>query len=389
MRVIATCAIWVAQVLYALMKAVSRPRRKVVFLSRQGDAPSRDFKMLIDRLERHDPSVEIVVRCRFIPDGLLGRIGYLAEVFAQMHHLASASVCVVDSYVVPVSVLTHRHTLFVVQTWHALGAIKKFGLQSLDTRSGRSASVARVMRMHRNYDAVLCAGPATVPFFAEAFGTDPARILPLGLPRIDYLLSHASDTLATTSSERIRDLAERFPRLAEKGRTIVMYAPTFRGSHTEPPRPRDVDALSELVAAFAGDRFTLIVKPHALKATGLSGEHVVDATGVDSLQLLPLCDVVVTDYSAIAFEAAVLDKPVFYFVYDLDEYSVEQGLNIDPLAEMPAAAARDAATLAERIASRAYDAPAARTFKDRYVSSAAGGCTDRIADMVIGHLPTE
>jgi CDP-ribitol ribitolphosphotransferase len=245
------------------------------------------------------------------------------------------------------------------------------------------------MRMHRNYDAVLCGGPAAVPSFAEAFGTDPSRILPLGLPRVDYLLSHATDTLSTTCSERVRDLAERFPRIAEPGRTIVMYAPTFRGRHTEPPGQRDVDALSELVAAFAGDRFTLILKPHALKATGLSGEHVVDATGMDSLQLMPLCDVVITDYSAIAFEAAVLEKPVFYFVYDLDEYRVEQGLNIDPLAEMPFASARDAATLAEKIASHDYDSTAARSFKERYVSCATGGCTDRIADLVIGHLPTE
>ena len=46
---------------------------------------------------------------------------------------------------------------------------------------------------------------------------------------------------------------------------------------------------------------------------------------------------VFSTYSACAFEASVLMKPLYFFVPDYDEYSSERGINVDLKKEMPSA----------------------------------------------------
>ena len=44
---------------------------------------------------------------------------------------------------------------------------------------------------------------------------------------------------------------------------------------------------------------------------------------------IKVSDIVITDYSAISAVAAFLNKQLYFYVPDLDEYSEIQGLNID------------------------------------------------------------
>jgi len=380
MRVVIVLATWFAQALYALLKVLPQ-RRKVVFLSRQSDRPSRDFAMLASELERIDPPIEVVVRCKFIHPGFLHRVAYLGEVLAQMYHLATASVCVVDGYIVPVSILSHRRSLTVIQMWHALGAIKQFGLQSVGRPSGRSSQVASAMKMHRNYDIVLCGSSAWIPAFAEAFGVEQASVLPLGLPRVDYLVDSATAYANGSLSPALRRLLARFPRLADADKTVVLYAPTFRKNAE--------CAYSDVVSAFSDDRFTLIVKPHDLESAALAGGNVVDATGVDVLDLIPLADAVITDYSAVALEVCAVGKPLYFYVYDIDGYSAAHGLNLNPLSDVADMSSTDIGEIAARLGARDYNVEAVRSFCERYGPPTDGGCTQRIADMVTERLPAD
>ena len=43
-----------------------RLKNKVVFISRQGDAPSLDFRLLARQIRRDHPDWEVVIMCRFI-----------------------------------------------------------------------------------------------------------------------------------------------------------------------------------------------------------------------------------------------------------------------------------------------------------------------------------
>ncbi len=367
-----------AGLLYAAMKAVLSPRRKVVLLSRQSNRPSRDFELLAARLRESDPALEVVVRCRFIEKGVLQRIGYLFEIVAQMYHLATSRACIVDGYVIPVSVLTHREGLFIVQMWHALGAVKRFGYQALDAPGGRSSQVAEAMKMHRNYDLVLCGGPATIPIFAEAFCVAPEVVEPLGLPRVDHLVAHAGDATAVPTPPIVSAIRARFPLLAKADRTVVLYAPTFRRD-----RPH---RYQEVCEAFSAERYVVVVKPHPLVSADVSGDNVVNAAGVDIVDLLPLAHVVITDYSAVAFEAATLEVALYFYVYDLDEYREAHGLNIDPAEQFGPVTFARIDDLRESVESGGYDRSAVEHLRERYLTVTDGQCTQRIAARILLHV---
>jgi len=371
---------WPLRGIYAVFKLFPSQNR-VVFISRQSDRPSRDFLMLAEEIRRQNPHLEIVMLCRTMDGSFLSSLSYLFEIVRQARHLAVASACIVDGYVIPVSMLNHKPGLYIIQTWHALGAIKKFGYQSLDHPDGRSSSLADAMRMHHNYDMILCGTAAMVPVFAEAFGADPKRVAPLGLPRVDYLLSgdaQRNSNPAAPLSPSIRALSERFPRLTDRSKQTILYAPTYRRGRSVP--------LQDVIDACRDNRFTLIVKPHTLESATIRESHVVDATGTSILDLLLISDVVITDYSAVAFEASVVHRPLYFYVPDIDSYVHETGLNIDPLKAAPDISSRDIADIIEWIETGDRD-HLARQALDQYMEPfPEESCTRRIVNIVTAHV---
>ncbi|HEY5506977.1 MAG TPA: CDP-glycerol glycerophosphotransferase family protein, partial [Coriobacteriia bacterium] len=341
--------------------------------------PSRDFELLAAALHERDPGVEIVMRCRMVGPSPADRVVAVFSMLGQMYHLASAGACVVDGYVIPVSLLDHRPGMYVVQLWHAIGAIKKFGYQTVGRPGGHSPRVASSMRMHRNYDLVPCGGAGTVPLFAEAFGVDRRIVEPIGMPRMDLLRAAAEARDAGIDTASVAALRSAFPRLAEPGRTVVLYAPTFRKLGGD--RYRDV------AARFSGQRYTLIVKPHPLENASVEGANVINAGAFDILDVLPVCDAVITDYSAVAFEAAVMGVPVGFFVYDIDRYADDCGLNIDPLVEMASVASREIGPLADGIDAGDAHPEVTEMLRARYASAPAG-CADRIAERILARMRT-
>ncbi len=366
-------AVACARALYALMRLLP-VRDRIVMISRQSNRPSRDFRLLAAEWQQRHPSTEIVMLCDTMRPGIMGRLAYLPVILRQMHHLATSRACVLDGYAIPVSVLEHRRGTAIIQIWHALGAIKKFGYQSLDRPSGRPSWLARTLRMHYNYDYVLCGGPASVPVFAEAFGVDPAQVLPLGLPRIDYLLAAAAAEESLPRSASLAALTERHPELLEGDLTTILYAPTFR---TE-GRP----GYRAVAERFLDGPYRLVMRPHDLDPITIQHPRLISATGVNTLALLPLVDIVITDYSAVAFEAALIGKRVYFYVPDIDEYTERHGLNIDPLTTAPSISSRDIDVIARRIESEPYDQAMLDSLMGPYLPTPLAGATERVADLI-------
>jgi len=365
------------QLIYSVLKLLP-VRRRVVFISRQTNRPSRDFIMLADEVARRDRDLEIVMLCHKMAPSPMGRALYIFEIMRQMFHLATAIVCVVDGYVIPVSILQHRKGLLVIQMWHALGAIKQFGYEALGRPDGRPAAVAHIMRMHRNYDVVLCGSPAMVPIFARAFDVSESIVKPLGLPRVDRLISADPCSRSTNHSPSVKGLVRRYPQLKDTSKLTILYVPTYRRG--DPPE------LDSVTRALGTDTNTLIIKPHELDPSANVEDHIINATGVSVIDLLPLCDVVITDYSAVAFEACILDKPLYFYVPDIEEYKRDSGLSFDPLKIIPRVTSKDIAQIASWIDSGERNQEARHAFKDNFTPLPGEGCTERIANLLAEHI---
>lgn len=372
---VAAAARWSLAIVYAPLKLLPT-RRKVVMISREHPSVPEDFAALAGAIRRQDPSVRVVMLVRMVPPGYLAKLGYIAHMFAQLYHVATARVLVIDTYAIVASVLRHKESLTVIQIWHALGAFKKFGLSILDQAEGRDARLAAAMRMHEGYDVVLASAEDCRTAFADAFGTPVERVLVAPLPRVDRLRD--PDVAAET---RARVLAAH-PHLRD--RRVVVFAPTFRldGGVTV-----DVAALAGAIEAIG---MHLVVKLHPLMA-GRFGLDIDTAPGFSTQDLLYIADAFVTDYSSALYEAAVAGVPTYFLAPDLDEYLASRDFYLDYRRDLPGPIVADVPALAAQLAAGAATKHDAAAFARRFVQvpgdpTPAGGatpCADELAGIVL------
>lgn len=370
---------WLTCVLYRIF-CLFPQRDRITFLSRQAERPF-DFALLEPSLRNRFPGYELKWCC-------VREIGRMSVplMLRQLWHVATSRLCLVDGYVPAVS-LPKSHRSKVVQIWHAPGAIKRFGYQSLDTPAGRSSHAARTLRMHRGYDLVVAGMPGAVRFFAEAFDMPAEKIVPLGLPRIDYLLSSGFAGLRSeryARAERAACEAFAIDAAPSKG-TTVLYAPTFRKANSDERwLEHSVEALSR---ALAKADARILVAGHPLERDDedamSDGAPVAYVHGVPTIDLLHIADYVITDYSTVAFEAGYAGRRVLFYVPDIDEYRVSPGLNIDPLKELPSISSADASELACVVSGeKPYDEVTFRIFMDGNTQGVLDGSVARIVDVL-------
>lgn len=341
----------VLNLIYSVMKL--RPvKKKVVFLSRQSDEPSLDILELEREMRNQHPDYETVLMCRKIGSGIAGKLSYCFHILGQMNSLSTAEIAVLDSYCIPASLLNHRKSLLIIQMWHSVGTMKKFAYSILDKPEGSSSKLARAMRMHKNYDWILCAGEGYRSHLAQGFGYPENKIVIYPLPRVEVL---QNAEYAKNARERI---FSEYPEL-KSGRN-VLYVPTFRKGETE--KAEFAKAAASLKAAFSEqDDLNLIVKPHPL--SGASDTH----PDFSSFDLLFAADFVISDYSCIMYEAAIVGKPLFFYTYDYDEYMRTRDIYMDYAAEIPNAMYSDPFELAEAVANEKYDMAKQEKFLKKYV----------------------
>ena len=114
----------------------------------------------------------------------------------------------------------------------------------------------------------------------------------------------------------------------------MLYAPTFRGQRvTDARSPTDLDLA--LLRDRLGDDHVVLVRSHPLvradaRPGATLGAFAIDVSDhPDVNELLLVSDVLVTDYSSIIFEFALLDRPMLFFAPDLDAYERERGFYAD------------------------------------------------------------
>lgn len=356
---------FIMQGIYFFIKLFTRQMDKITMLSRQSDKINLDFELLKEEIEK-SKKFKIKVLCKKIPKDLWGKIKYCFYMIKCMYHLATSKVCITDGYNIAISTLKHKKDLKIVQIWHAMGAIKKFGYQVLDKKEGSNSKVAKIMKMHNNYDCITCTSEATRKIYAEAFNTDINKIHVLGMPRVDYILGKNGKI-----DDKISKLYEEYPHLREKRN--ILYVPTFR-------KGKKIN-IEELINSVDEEKYNLIISLHPLDESPVEEKYKISKEYL-TFELIKMADYVITDYSAIAFETATLDKPLFFYLYDIDEYNDIRGLNIDLQKEMKNSTKTRIQDIIEIIENNSYDYDEERKFKEKYVETVNTENSKRIIEYI-------
>ncbi len=354
------------RIIYFFIKLCTKQQNKVTMLSRQSDDINLDFILLKEEIKQSlnnsNELLEIKILCKKIPNGILGKIKYCFYIVKCMYHIATSKVCIIDGYNIAISALNHKKNIEIIQIWHAMGAIKKFGYQVLDKAEGSNSRVAKIMKMHANYTCITCTSEATKRIYSEAFNTDLDKVQVLGMPRIDYLLGEEIN-------KKVEEIIKETPKL--KGKKNILYVPTFR-------KEKSVD-VQKIIDAVDEEKYNLILQLHPLDKTPVELKYKVEASTED---LIKLADYVITDYSAVAFEAATLDKPLFFYLYDLEEYGNTRGLNINLEEEMKNNTKTNINDIIDIIASNTYNYEELKHFKEKYVQTADTKNCERIVEYI-------
>ncbi|MEW1833911.1 CDP-glycerol glycerophosphotransferase family protein [Microbacterium sp. NPDC079995] len=218
---------------------------------------------------------------------------------------------------------------YLVQLWHGI-PLKRLGLDSPVTARapfpvpGLSRLLQIAYRRTQRRIRVLPAASHLVRGRLEsAFGLGHEQVLVTGEPRVDVLSSGRETAEARADVEGLVGPLD--------GARIVLYAPTWRDGETDPAVPSTAE-WDMIGAALERLDAVLLVRSHPLGAgeyrSGTSNRRI-RLLGSDLLAdvtpALPALDVLITDYSSLAYDSALIPLPVVFFAPDEDRYAVERG----------------------------------------------------------------
>lgn len=357
--------------------------KKVIFASYRSEKIEGNLKYLHEEWIRRDASYHFIFLFRKLDTSLIGKCKYLLHMLRATYYLATSRFFVIDDYYVPIYMLKQlRDGTEVIQLWHAAGAFKKFGYSIMNKEYGPSEEYAKIVKVHGNYSRVYVSSSEVIPFYAEAFRMKEEKIFPLGLPRTDFFfLNH--------SYERLRQrFNDKYPQFKQK--KLILYAPTFRGSgHYQSKLNMNLNL--NILHQILGEEYALLVHLHpymksSLEITQEDEDFACHINGQFTIEeLLVLADILVTDYSSVIFEYSLMEKPIFFFTPDLQEYIYERDFYYQFEEMIPGPVYKTSRQLGIGIKHRIYDAKKIKAFKAKFFDFVDGEASKRI----IEHLLSE
>lgn len=344
-------------------------QNRITFISLEHDNLSKDFKILHDELNAKQEYEIKPLLFKFQPT-FLGQLQYGLACIQQLFVLQSSKLVIIDYNNFVISKFPHRKEVKVLEIWHATAALKNFG-----------NCVQRDYEI-KNYDYAIANSDFYKGVYAQAFNLPEENVLVTGIPNNDKIFDNhfVQDT-------KVR-LLEKYPVLANK--KVITYAPTFRGRISTYFKEAKID-LARVHQAL-GEDYVIIYKAHPLISGSAyeNNPHVLFIEEEPISSIFCVTDVLITDYSAIAVDWMVFDKPIIAYVPDFKSYSKKPGLTIDYLQEFPGAVTFNEGELIQALQatdSTSYQKERALFFKKTY-NYCDGKATERVLK-VIENLMTE
>lgn len=223
---------------------------------------------------------------------------------------AQAKVVFICDNFLPVSSCRKDPGTKVVQLLHSCGLGKKMGYDATDDiPAGYRGFV------YRNYNLVTVSSPACVKPLAHSLRHSTDVVRATGTSRTDHYFDPA------WISKCREDFYKAYPQA--KGKTVVLWAPTFRGNAANPQQVGTQQIL-QLEKELGEEYFFLRkVHPHVDSRYHLSNCHLLTE------QLLPVADLMITDYSSIVVDYMFFNKPYVLFAPDWEQYQKERGMYVE------------------------------------------------------------
>lgn len=200
-----------------------------------------------------------------------------------------------------------------VMTWHAGGAYKRIGEKVVsNSKSNQMLHRLRNSYINKVVDIFVSSSEIFTKYNIEEVYSYNGLILNSGMPRNDILLD----------KEKRNEISKLVREKLHTNKIIILYAPTFRTDMEEIETIIDCDKVIAAVENCYGEKATLLFRSHYYDNHFYKkSEQVIDVTNYSDMQeLLCAADIVITDYSSVIWDYALIGNPCFLYVPDLEIY---------------------------------------------------------------------
>jgi CDP-glycerol glycerophosphotransferase len=209
-----------------------------------------------------------------------------------------------------------KRSQFYIQTWHgsmAFKAIEKDAQEKLHPNY-----LKETIADSKQIDLFLSCNSVQTQEIQTIFWYD-GEIFECGSPRNDMLYRPI----------QYKDAVKR--KLGMDSATkVVLYAPTFRDDFRTDVYNLDLALVSKSLSDRLGGEWRILVRlhPNVMKENivKLTPDSIDVTSYPDMQELLLVADVLITDYSTIIYDMAIMRKVILLYAPDLDDYKNNRGL---------------------------------------------------------------
>src|SRR5699024_5915999 len=205
------------------------------------------------------------------------------------------------------------------------------------------------------------------------------KIIESGYPRNDYLVNNQSNK---DEIDRIKSELN-----LPNDKKIILYAPTWRDnqSYGIGRYKFDIPINFKKMKDSLSDNYIIVLRMHYLVAEQIDLEGINDFVYDKSLhkdinELYLISDILITDYSSVFFDYAILNRPIYFYTADLEEYrDTLRGFYLNYEKEAPGPITQTTTELIKEIKSvNNYDYNRLAKFNKHFNYLEDGNATERV-----------
>lgn len=243
-----------------------------------------------------------------------GALKSLRHAIAFMDLYAQAKYVFICDTFLPVSSGKKDPRTKVVQLCHYSGPFKKIGYATTDDVPAYYSG-----NVFKNYDLVTASSEMYVPMLRDAMRQPEGVVQALGVSRSDVFFDEA------WVSQCREEFYAQFPDARSK--KVLLWAPTFRGKATAPDTLNN-EAMASLQEKLGSD-WLVLIKHHPHDDATAPNDRCRSNCSIPSERLLPVVDLLITDYSTTVLDYLAFERPFILYAPDLEEYEAKRGFFID------------------------------------------------------------
>lgn len=369
------------KLLFSVFRLLPIKQNSVLFVASNDFTVPEEYKSLAVYAESQGYNVRFIFRSPNTSDVIykneLKKI--INDIKFQYYYARSKATFVYD-YFLPCFANKPRQGTRLIQIWHGCGAFKKWGYSTRSCNWGLKDDFFEKYNVHKTYSLITTSADFVNDKYAEAFSSDIKKVKALGVARTDIFFD-----AAFVQSQK-EELYKKHPEL--KNKKILLWAPTYRGNDlrsSENPIAIDFSLMKRIL----GNGYAILCKFHPHLAKKISSDsisedlrgfvyNITDEFSISSA--LCFADILISDYSSLIFEYSLLEKPMLFYAYDLDEYNSDRSFYYNYEDFVPGIIVKNTSELAQAVITAEVDFDKNRliSFRNKFMSACDGKSTQRI-----------